>query len=88
MKTTIQYFSDEYLERCKGMTPTDIVKFLDEFRLIAAGAVDQGTQKLISIRIPEGLLRSFRAKCGLDGRRYQSKIKELMRDWLLDDVSK
>lgn len=35
MKRTVrpvQYFSDEYLERCRKLSPDDIVRFLDEFR--------------------------------------------------------
>lgn len=28
----VQYFSDAYLERCRQLTPAQIVRFLDEFR--------------------------------------------------------
>lgn len=28
----VQYFTDEYLERCRELSPTDILRFLDEFR--------------------------------------------------------
>ncbi len=29
---TVQYFSDEYLEYCKQLTPTQILKFIDQFQ--------------------------------------------------------
>ena len=28
----VQYFSDEYLERCRELSPDDIVRFLEDFR--------------------------------------------------------
>ena len=28
----VQLFSDEYLERCRQLSPDDIVRFLEEFR--------------------------------------------------------
>ena len=84
----IQYFSDEYLERCANMTPNDIAQFLDDFRQIHGGKnggeIDRNDKsKLISIKIPQTLLDSFRTKAELNNFRYQTKIKELMTDWLL-----
>ena len=32
----VQLFSDEYLERCRALSPMDIVRFLDDFRRIHA----------------------------------------------------
>lgn len=34
----VQYFSDEYLARCRHLSPEDIVRFLEEFRLNCGGA--------------------------------------------------
>lgn len=34
MIKAIQYFTPEYLERCKQMTPLQILQFLEEFRLL------------------------------------------------------
>lgn len=34
----VQYFSDEYLERCRRLSARDIVRFLEEFRLNYAAA--------------------------------------------------
>lgn len=35
----VQYFTDEYLEQCKLMTPEQILQFLEEFRLLFAAQV-------------------------------------------------
>ena len=39
----IQYFSAEYLEQCKALTPQQIVEFLEDFRL--AFAAQQNMEK-------------------------------------------
>lgn len=40
----VQYFTDEYLEQCKQMTPEQILQFLEEFRLLfAAKAAEDHT---------------------------------------------
>ena len=33
-RQTLQYFSDEALERARDLTPTQIAQFLEEFRLL------------------------------------------------------
>lgn len=34
----VQFFSDEYLERCRALTPVQIATFLEEFRQNYAAA--------------------------------------------------
>lgn len=36
--TVVQYFSDEYLERCRGLSPQDILRFLEEYRKLFGAA--------------------------------------------------
>ncbi len=36
MNKTVQYFSDEYLQRCKGATPDQIARFLEDYRIMFA----------------------------------------------------
>ena len=81
MEKPIQYFSDDYLERCKDLSPEQIVQFLEDFRQIAY-AGRKVESKLISVKIPVDLLGSFRFKAELEGRPYQTVIKDLMRKWL------
>lgn len=81
MEKPLQIFTDEYLEGCKDLTPNQIVEFLENFRLIA----DAGRKKksrLISIKVPQDLLEAFKFKSRLEGKAYQSVIKELMVLWL------
>ncbi|MEE8429223.1 MAG: hypothetical protein V3S33_06955 [Gammaproteobacteria bacterium] len=63
----VQYFSDEYLEQCKDAKPEAILEFLEGFRLMNS---KPAKSKLISMKIPEVLLTSFRSKCELKNVRY------------------
>lgn len=78
----IQYFTAEYLERCREMSPDEIARFLDEFRRLHGKR--KSRSKLISMKVPEDLLSAFKTRAKLDGIPYQTKIKRLMADWLED----
>ena len=75
----VQYFSDEYLEQCRAMTPDQILQFLEDFRSLHQSA---SRSRLISIKVPESLLASFKVKAKLGGTPYQTQIKRLMTQWL------
>lgn len=78
----VQYFTAEYLERCRELSPNEIARFLDEFRRVHGQA--KSRSKLISMKVPEDLLSAFRTRANLEGIPYQTKIKRLMFDWLED----
>ncbi len=78
---TVQYFSDEYLQRCRKMTPDQIIQFLDDFRQLH-GAPVRSKSKLISIKVPENLLNTFKMRATLAGVPYQTQIKMLMKEWV------
>ena len=85
MSKALQYFSDDYLEQCKQMSPQQIADFIDEFRQLHGVNYKQksrGGSKLISMKVPQGLLEAFKTKAQLQGYAYQSKIKALMLEWL------
>jgi predicted DNA binding CopG/RHH family protein len=85
----VQYFSDDYLEQCKKMTPDQIVRFLDDFRQLHGHATKQTARsKLISIKIPENLLNFFKKQAALAGTPYQTQIKALMKEWVLRTAPK
>lgn len=84
MSKAVQYFSDEYLEHCKKMSPLQIAQFLEDFRLLQLREKPRGKSKLISMKVPEHLLSAFKAACEVQGVPYQSRIKDLMRDYLLE----
>lgn len=75
----LQYFDDEYLERCRHAKTETILEYLESFRLLHSPPTKS---KLISIKIPESLLNSFRRKCELEHVKYQTQIKRLMERWL------
>lgn len=77
----VQYFSKEYVERCAGMKPEQILAFLEDFRLLHAGK-EKPKSRLISIKMPEPLLAAFREKARQNGVHYQTQIKLLMEKWL------
>ncbi len=79
---TVQYFSDEYLERCRGMTPEQILHYLDDFRRLHGSRTARS--KLISIKVPEDLLNAFKTRAAIANTPYQTQIKALMKAWLLE----
>jgi len=76
----VQYFSDEYLERAKELTPDQILQFLEDFRTLYSQQHEKC--KLISMKVEPSLLRAFKTKCELLGVPYQKQIKELMQAFL------
>lgn len=78
----LQYFSDEYLEQTRHATPEQILNYLEQFRLMQAPVAKTSPSKLISMKVPENLLNTFRAKCETNGVKYQTQIKVLMKEWL------
>lgn len=77
----LQYFTEEYLEQCRKMEPEQVLQFLEDFRELQKSRKPVKS-KLISIKIPEDLLESFKAKANHTGRPYQTLIKKLMKEWL------
>lgn len=75
-----QYFSKEYIERCRELTPDQILEFLDDFQKLMSDTPEKC--KLISLKIEPSLLRAFQMKAKLSGVAYQTQIKKLMKDWL------
>jgi predicted DNA binding CopG/RHH family protein len=78
----VQFFTDEYLRQCRGMTADQVIRFLEDFRNLHAGRPTRS--KLISLKVPEDLLQAFRQRAELAGVPYQAQIKRLMRKWVLE----
>lgn len=76
----VQYFTDEYLDQCRNVTPEQTLNFLEQFRQLQQQ--ESAKSKLISIKIPEPMLDAFRRRCELEGIKYQTQIKALMHAWL------
>jgi predicted DNA binding CopG/RHH family protein len=80
MKKTIQYFTKDYLERCRELTPDQILEFLEDYQQLI-GQVPEKC-RLISLKVEPSLLNTFKQKAALEGVPYQTKIKQLMKEWL------
>lgn len=78
----VQYFTDEYLERCRSMRPESVIRFLEDFRTLHAARPAPAKSRLISLKVPEPLLASFKARAEAEGVPYQTQIKRLMARWL------
>ena len=79
-KGPVQYYTSEYLQRCRALTAEQILQFLEDFRQLA----ESKPQKclLISLRVEPSLLAAFKAKAKLHNVPYQTQIKRLMSQWL------
>ena len=77
----VQHISSEYLKNTKGVKPEQVIRFLEDFRKLHYGQKTTPS-KLISIRVPQDLLNTFKKKSEIAGIGYQAKIKELMREWV------
>jgi len=81
----VQYFNDDYLAQSSKATPEQVLAYLEQFRLLQGNSVEKppSKSKLISMKVQEDLLTTFRAKCEIEGVKYQSQIKILMKQWLI-----
>ncbi len=79
---TVQKFEPAYLERCSSLEADEILRFLEDFKTLHQRSLKPARSRLISIKIPQNLLDGFKRRCQLEGVRYQTQIKELMRDYL------
>ncbi|MFK8067386.1 MAG: hypothetical protein AB8D52_03995 [Gammaproteobacteria bacterium] len=82
---TVQKFNSAYLQRCADLGADDILNFLEDFSNLHRQQ-PKSPSKLISIKIPENLLNTFRGKCQLEDVKYQTKIKQLMEDYLIQEM--
>jgi len=80
MKKTKQIFSEKRRSIDSKMTSNQIAAFLNEFQNVVNGC--EGKKKLISLRVPENLLKHFRVKASSKNTPYQTQIIQLMREWV------
>jgi len=75
----VQFFSKQYLAECRKLKTDEILEFIEEYRNLHTRA---SRSRLISLKVPEPLLQSFKMKSQLHGVPYQTQIKRLMEKWL------
>jgi hypothetical protein len=79
---TIQYMTEEQIEAGLTMNIRERLQFVEDFISLSLSA-GPSKSKLISLKVPEDLLRMFRRQCELNQVAYQTQIKKLMSDWVL-----
>ncbi|MFN7904905.1 MAG: hypothetical protein ACK5P5_06940 [Pseudobdellovibrionaceae bacterium] len=75
-RKALQNFKSEDLKN--KMSTQEIAEFLESFRILSS-SIGHSESKLISLKVPTDLLKLFRSKTEIEGIKYQTKIKELMR---------
>lgn len=85
MKRPVQYFSNEALLRGKNLSVLQIITFVENFRILHSKTKTSKKSKLISIKIPEELLESFKISAEMQGIKYQTLIKKLMLESLMSN---
>ena len=80
----VQYFSDDYLDRCRAMTHKERLAFVESFRLLHEPALRK--RRKVGLNVGKDFLDVFRRKCALEGVPYQTQIKRLMSAWLGFDL--
>ena len=80
----VQHFSDEQIAHGRRLKPEQILQFLEDFRELHGARLAPAARRsrLISLRVPDALLRVFRARAAAAGVPYQTQIKRLMEDWI------
>jgi predicted DNA binding CopG/RHH family protein len=82
----VQYLSEEYIKQTMNATPEQSLNFLEQYRLLqGAKSAKEQSSTAISIRIPDQMLATLKAKAELQGIKYQTLIKKLIQDYL-DDI--
>jgi predicted DNA binding CopG/RHH family protein len=77
----VQRFSKEYLEQTANLPSESVIQFLEDFRMLHCEK-QNSKSTLISLKVPENLLRAFRHKANLCNVKYQTQIKILMESWI------
>jgi predicted DNA binding CopG/RHH family protein len=80
MNKAIQYLPKEYLKRCEGATPDQIIEFLENYRKLFSNAREKS--QWVSLKVELSLLEAFKRRAELEGISYQTQIEKLMKEWL------
>lgn len=77
----IQYFDSEYLQRCKGMSPDQIIEFEENFREL----MSHPSRKSSLVNITPSLLEKFKKQAAKKNIPYQTQLEKLIREWLSEE---
>ncbi len=72
------------VESDSSLSPEQAVRFLEDMRLLISEK-DEKT-RLISLRVPENLLRAVKTQARSEGKKYQSLLIEFVRRGLRSKI--
>jgi predicted DNA binding CopG/RHH family protein len=74
---------NKFIQQCLKLKSHDVIKILEDYRTLGSTPqIREDKSILISIKIPESLLKEFKSACSQKNIKYQTQIKNLMREWL------
>jgi predicted DNA binding CopG/RHH family protein len=68
------------MKKDKNIKPIEALEFLESMRTLSS-QID-GDKKMISIRIPENLIKALKLKAKVENKKYQNLIVESIREYL------
>lgn len=74
--------SKQFNSRNDKLTPDQVAEFMESFKQAVTG--QDKKSKLISLRVPENILHSFKVLADIHHQKYQTIIVELMRKHIED----
>lgn len=74
----------DFIKQCAKLKSHEIIKILEDYRNLKDKPVETEKDEsiLISIKVPKSLLGEFKKVCSSQGLKYQTQIKNIMREWL------
>ena len=75
----VQYFSDEYLEQCRGASPEAILEYLENFRLMLA---QEPEKERLKLNLSAPLIHRLQIQCEREGEEASAVVEGLIEAWL------
>ena len=75
----VQYFTDEYLEQCRGASPEAILEYLESFRLMF---IQESEDDCLKLDLPASLIHRLHIKCEQEEGDVSSVVEGLIEAWL------
>lgn len=83
----VQYFNQGYIDQCQHMSHIEIIEKITEQQNLfwSLQNVDVDKSCLISLKVNDLLLEKFKEACESHNLKYQTQIKKLMMNWVLQN---
>ncbi len=83
----VQYFNQDYIDQCQIMSHIEIIEKITEQQNLFWSLQNRDVEKscLISLKVNDLLLEKFKDVCETHNLKYQTQIKKLMMNWVLQN---